>query len=137
MAAPPTPAATGRRTTRQRTLLRDLVQELDSFLTAQQIHQELRDRGESVGLATVYRNLQVLADDNELDTLRDEDGEMRYRQCSPKHHHHLVCRSCGRVEEVKGPSVERWAADAAQRHGFTDVEHTVEVFGFCPACRPS
>ncbi len=126
--------AGARRSTKQRTLLRQLVQESESFLTAQQIHHELRSRGEQVGLATVYRNLQVLAEEDALDTLRGEDGEVRYRQCSPRHHHHLVCRSCGRVVEVRGPAVERWASRAAEEHGFTDVAHTVEIFGHCPDC---
>ncbi|MXG90926.1 Fur family transcriptional regulator [Nocardioides flavescens] len=126
--------AEGRRSTRQRSLLRELVGETTAFTSAQQLHQVLRERGESVGLATVYRNLQVLVEDGEVDTLRGEDGEVLYRQCSPRHHHHLVCRGCGRVEEVQGPAVERWADRAAEEHGFTDVAHTVEIFGLCPAC---
>ena len=133
MAAAPSPAD-GRRSTRQRSLLRELVSENDAFRGAQELHRLLRERGESVGLATVYRNLQVLVEDGEVDTLRGEDGEVLYRQCSPQHHHHLVCRGCGRVEEVRGPAVEQWADRAASAHGFTDVAHTVEIFGLCPAC---
>lgn len=112
-----------------------VLDEADAFRSAQQIHHELRSRGASVGLSTVYRNLQTLAEADEVDTLRNEDGEVLYRQCRPDHHHHLVCRSCGRVEEIAGPAVERWADQAATAHGFTDVAHTVEVFGLCPACR--
>ena len=134
-AAPTSSAPTGRRTTRQRAIVRDVLEESDAFRSAQQIHHVLRSRGESVGLSTVYRNLQALAEADEVDTLRNEDGEVLYRQCSMKHHHHLVCRTCGRVEEVKGPAVERWADEAAARHDFTDVAHTVEIFGVCPACR--
>ena len=95
------------------------MQDTDAFLTAQEIHERLRSRGERVGLATVYRNLQVMTQDDELDTLRGEDGEVRYRQCSPKHHHHLVCRGCGRVVEIKGPAVERWAVEPDKRPGRT------------------
>jgi Fur family ferric uptake transcriptional regulator len=50
------------------------------------------------------------------------------------HHHHLVCRSCGRSVEVEGPEVEAWASSVAAQHGFTDVSHTVEVFGTCQVC---
>ncbi len=124
----------GRRSSVKRTAVRDIVSELDSFLSAQEIHHLLRDKGESVGLSTVYRNLQTLADDDEVDTLRNEEGEVLYRKCSPKHHHHLVCRSCGRVEEIEGPAVEKWAQRAATEHGFVDASHTVEIFGLCPAC---
>lgn len=118
-------------------MVRDAIGETDAFQSAQQIFQTLRSRGETVGLATVYRNLQLLAEDEDLDTLRNEDGEILYRMCSPRHHHHLVCRACGRVEEVSGPAVEAWADEAAAEHGFRDVSHTLEIFGICPQHRAS
>ena len=123
-----------RRSTRQRTVVRELVAELDTLSSAQDIHQLLRSRGESVGLSTVYRNLQVLTEDGEVDSVRNEAGEVLYRQCSPKHHHHLVCRSCGKAVELTGPTVEKWAKDSADKHGFTDVSHTLEIFGLCADC---
>jgi len=59
-----------------------------------------------------------------------------YRLCGQtrSHHHHLVCRTCGRTEEIEGAAVERWAAQVAHEHGFTDVDHTVELLGLCAAC---
>lgn len=123
-----------RRSTRQRALVRELVSELDSLASAQEIHAQLRARGESVGLSTVYRTLQTLSEDAEIDSVRNEAGEVLYRQCSPQHHHHLVCRQCGRTVELTGPAVERWAHAAADEHGFTDVSHTVEIFGLCAEC---
>ena len=95
----------------------------------------LRARGERVGLATVYRTLQGLAQAAEVDVLRSADGEAVYRRCtSGEHHHHLVCRTCGRTVEVAGPAVERWAEKVAAEHGFAEVSHTLEVFGTCAAC---
>jgi Fur family ferric uptake transcriptional regulator len=130
-----TTADVGVRRSRKRTLVHDLVAGLDMFTSAQDIHQILRERGEGMGLSTVYRNLQVLAEAREVETLRSEDGEVLYRKCEVRqHHHHLVCRRCGRAIEVQGPAVERWADRAAQDHGFSDVSHTVEIFGVCPAC---
>ena len=90
--------------------------------------------GDNVGLSTVYRTLQALADGGEVDMLRTEDGEAVYRRCSATHHHHLVCRVCGRTVEVEGPTVERWADGVAGEHGFTEVSHTLEIFGTCPDC---
>ncbi|WP_242610942.1 Fur family transcriptional regulator [Blastococcus saxobsidens] len=131
----PAPAdLSGRRSTRQRSALVALLEELDEFRSAQDLHALLRARGDAVGLATVYRTLQSLVDDGQLDVLRSTDGEAAYRRCSPSHHHHLVCRSCGRTVEVADPPVERWAARMAAEHGFTDVQHQVEVFGTCAAC---
>jgi Fur family ferric uptake transcriptional regulator len=128
----PTPGMT--RTTRQRSEVLTLLAETDGFRSAQQLHATLRERGAGVGLTTVYRTLQVLADAGEVDMMRLPGGEQLYRRCSPTHHHHLVCRGCGRTEEVAGPAVESWADRVAAQHGFVDVDHTVEVFGTCAEC---
>jgi Fur family ferric uptake transcriptional regulator len=122
------------RNTRQRRAVVAILGDLDGFASAQEIHDILTKRGESVGLSTVYRSLQSLADSEEVDALRNDDGEVLYRQCSAGHHHHLVCRSCGRTVEVEGPTVERWADRIAGENGFQDVAHTLEIFGTCDAC---
>ena len=137
MTASPTAESPGRRPTRQRSALLALLGDLDGFRSAQELHAMLRERGESVGLATVYRGLQALVDDEQVDVLRADDGEASYRRCSPVHHHHLVCRECGRTVEVADAPVERWAARIAAEHGFADVQHRVEVFGTCGDCAAS
>ncbi|WP_336028695.1 Fur family transcriptional regulator [Geodermatophilus sp. FMUSA9-8] len=134
MSGPETTEAPARRQTRQRTAVLALLEQQDGFRSAQDLHALLRERGDAVGLATVYRALQALVDDGLLDVLRNDDGEASYRRCSPVHHHHLVCRSCGTTVEVADAPVERWAARVAAEHGFTDVSHQVEVFGTCAAC---
>jgi Fur family ferric uptake transcriptional regulator len=92
----------------------------------------------NVGLSTVYRHLQAFADRGLADVIHTADGETVYRFCGPsadsKHHHHLVCRGCGRAEEVEARPVERWTEQIAATHGYADVNHTVEVFGVCPDC---
>ena len=123
------------RPTRQRRAVAEAMASFDDFRSAQEIHDLLGRRGEQVGLATVYRTLQRLAEAGEVDVLRTEDGEALYRRCSGRHHHHLVCRSCGRTVEVAGPTVENWADGVAAEHGFSDVSHTLEIFGTCPDCR--
>lgn len=127
------PGAT--RNTRQRAEVLALLDATDGFRSAQQLHAALRDRGVGVGLTTVYRTLQLLSDAGEVDQMRLPDGEQLYRRCGRTgHHHHLVCRVCGRTVEVEGPAVERWAQQQAQRHGFTDVDHTLEILGTCATC---
>jgi Fur family transcriptional regulator, ferric uptake regulator len=123
------------RPTKQRTAVAAALASMDGFTSAQALHEVLRTRGESVGLTTVYRHLQALADAGEVDALRTDEGETVYRQCVQEdHHHHLVCRSCGATVEVSGPAVEAWASAVAAEHGFTDVSHTLEVFGTCTRC---
>ena len=122
------------RRTRQRAAVDEILSHLEEFRTAQQIHDVLRHQGDSVGLTTVYRTLQAMVDTGELDALRNDDGETAYRRCSSGHHHHLVCRSCGRTVEVSGPAVERWASAVAEEHGFREVSHDLEIFGTCGSC---
>ena len=119
---------------RQRTAVRDELSRVDAFRSAQEIHASLRVAGHRIGLTTVYRALQSLADADEVDVLRTDDGEATYRACSAGHHHHLVCRHCGTTVEVEGRAVETWAERVAQENGFVDVAHTVEVFGTCGEC---
>lgn len=123
-----------RRPTRQRTAIEADVDRSDEFRSAQQIHASLVARGDKIGLATVYRTLQAMVDEEALDSLRTDDGEIVYRRCSTGHHHHLVCRDCGRTVEVEGPAVERWADKVSAEHGFSDVSHTLELFGRCGDC---
>ncbi|MER5882333.1 transcriptional repressor [Streptomyces sp. NPDC001941] len=123
------------RSTRQRAAVSAALSEVDEFRSAQELHDMLKHQGASVGLTTVYRTLQSLADAGEVDVLRTSDGEAVYRRCSSgEHHHHLVCRACGKAVEVEGPAVEQWAESVAAQHGFVNVAHTVEIFGTCAEC---
>lgn len=130
---------TGRtRATKQGSAVRDALRDAGGFRSAQDVYASLRAEGGSVGLSTVYRHLQSLVDGGVVDVIHTADGEATYRYCGTpgesRHHHHLVCRSCGRTEEIEGRVVERWAGEVAERHGYADVDHTVELFGTCPRC---
>ena len=124
-----------RRSTTQRTAIIEALAGSPEFRSAQDLHAALRADGSSVGLATVYRALQSMVTDGELDTVRTATGEVLYRQCERTgHHHHLVCRSCGSTQELAAPMVEKWAAGVAQEYGYTDIDHQVELFGLCADC---
>ncbi|HEX4190423.1 MAG TPA: transcriptional repressor [Marmoricola sp.] len=122
------------RPTRQRRAVVAVLEECGEFRSAQEIHEVLRGGGDNVGLSTVYRALQAMAEAGEIDMLRSEAGEAVYRRCSSSHHHHLVCRTCGRTVEVEGPAVEKWTRGVAEKHGFREVSHTLEIFGTCAHC---
>jgi Fur family ferric uptake transcriptional regulator len=126
----------GVRATRQRGAIIALLDTVGEFRSAQELHDELRRRGANIGLTTVYRTLQALAAADLVDMVRTDTGESVYRRCAaPHHHHHLVCRDCGSAVEVSGREVEAWAADVAAAHGFSEVSHTIELFGTCADCR--
>ena len=123
------------RSTRQRAAISSLLEKLDDFRSDQDLHDELRRRGENIGLTTVYRTLQSMAAAGVVDTLRTDTGESVYRRCSDDHHHHLVCRGCGSTIEVGDHEVESWATEVATKHGFSDINHTIEISGICANCR--
>ncbi len=124
-----------RHATRQGEAINEVLDEVSEFRTPQEIHGELRRRGRRVGLTTVYRHLALLADRGAVDVLRTASGQTVYRRCAAEsHHHHLICRSCGKTVEFEGPEVERWAEAVARAARFHDVSHTVEVFGTCEDC---
>jgi Fur family ferric uptake transcriptional regulator len=128
------------RSTRQGGAVRDALNAAGGFCSAQDVYATLRANGDAVGLSTVYRHLQTLVDAGLVDVIHTPEGETTYRYCGepgPGHHHHLVCRSCGRTEAVEGRAIERWAGEVAERYGYTDVDHTVELFGRCPKCSAS
>src|ERR1700712_1367068 len=123
------------RSTRQRAAISALLENVEEFRSAQELHDELRRRGEGIGLTTVYRTLQSMAAAGLLDTLRTDSGESVYRRCSEHHHHHLVCRTCGTTLEVEGAAADAWAAEVATKYGYADVSHTIEIYGTCSGCR--
>ena len=123
------------RATRQRGAIIALLDTVEEFRSAQELHDELRRRGENIGLTTVYRTLQSLAAADLVDMVRTDTGESVYRRCAAGHHHHLVCRVCGSAVEVSGREVEAWATEVAAAHGFSEVSHTIELFGTCADCR--
>lgn len=124
-----------RRVTSQRAALAGVLAGTDEFATAQELHEALRAAGARVGLATVYRTLADLVASGDIDTLRSPAGETLYRRCGDaEHHHHLVCRVCGRTVEVTAPAVEHWAKSVARTYGFSDIDHEIELFGVCAAC---
>lgn len=123
------------RVTKQRRAVSAALDSLDDFVSTQELYRLLQNQGTSVSLATAYRILQSMADDGQVDVLRNGDGEAVYRRCAVTgHHHHLLCRNCGKAVEVEAPAVETWASRIAAEHGYTEVAHTVEIFGLCPEC---
>lgn len=128
-------SAEASRATRQRAALAAILDEVETFLSAQEIHTRLRAGNHKVGLTTVYRNLQAMVERGELDALRKSDGEVIYRKCAAgDHHHHLVCRGCGYSVEIENDDLEAWTRRTARRHGFTETTHDLEIYGLCGDC---
>ena len=132
----------GQRLTPQRERMLELFERLGEgrHLSAEEAHQRLRGRGEQVSLATVYRTLRLLSGMGLLKELElAEGGGRRFELAGQdqRHHHHLVCVRCGRIEEFENPAVLLAAETAAARHGFRLLEGVLNVRALCPACTGS
>ena len=117
------------RNTRQRTLLTELVSTQQHAFTAEQLWTAARESGGPVGLATVYRTLALLESEERVRRL----DRGRFIACEPGHHHHLVCVSCGAVQETElcaAPSV----TEVRRRHGFVVQRHEADLYGVCENC---
>lgn len=110
------------------------LQQAGGFASAQEVHQLITGKGDRIGLTTIYRALQSLQEENLVDVLRREDGEAIYRLCGEAHHHHLVCKKCGRTVEIYGGAIEKWADAVADEYSFREVEHSADLFGTCSQC---
>lgn len=124
----------GLRTTRQRLAVIAALAGSDEFKSAQEWCEVIRRQGGAVGLTTVYRAMQALVESGEVDVVFGDDGESKFRRCSSGHHHHLICRQCGKTVEIEAPQVERWARSVAAEHNFTAEQHTLEISGLCAEC---
>jgi len=126
--------APGRGTTQRSAVLATLGSS-GRFRTAQEIYSELRQSGARVGLTTVYRHLQKLADSGVIHAVQTASRQTAYRQCSTTApHHHLICVGCGAGIEITGTEMDDWVESQAVRLGYSDVSHSLEIRGLCPAC---
>ena len=125
---------TEKRNTWQKTAVLDELSNTEEFVSAQELHQKISKSGKKLGLTTVYRALTEMVEQGLADSLSISDGEMRYRICTPEHHHHLICRVCGKTVEFDLPGFEELAQSVAVQNSFTELSHEIELFGLCKDC---
>jgi len=114
----------------------ELLGRQNCCLSAQEIFDRLRGARRPVGIASVYRTLDTLADLRLVKRIDAGDGIARYEPSPPDgdHHHHLVCRDCGKVEAFSDPRLERALDRVADGVGYAVEEHEVVLTGACSDC---
>lgn len=122
--------------TRQRDRVAEVLLSSDDHLSVGQIRSQLRAEGEPVGLATIYRTLDLLVQSG---LVRAHDFGQGYRRFEPMpeqaHHEHLICVRCGKVEEFAHERLERMLPIIADEYGFQPERHRVEIYGVCRDCQ--
>lgn len=122
--------------TRQRDLVAQAVFLADDHPSVDGIRRSLKDRGERVGTATVYRTLDLLVESGLVRAHDFGDGFKRYESVpSQAHHEHLICERCGRVVEFQNERLERMLPIIADEHAFQHGRHRIEIYGVCRECR--
>ena len=123
--------------THQREAVAQVLFSAEAHLSADDVEGELRKRGERIGKATVYRTLDLLVKSNLVDEFDFGEGFRRYEHRLRKQpgHQHLICQSCGGVEEFAMPELPAIEARAARELGFRPQRHRLEIFGLCRSCQ--
>jgi Fur family ferric uptake transcriptional regulator len=112
-----------------------LLADRGGHFTAEDVVREAKGRRLAVGRATVFRALELFEELGLVERLDLPNGSHAYVVCAPSHHHHIVCTSCGRTENVGDLGLERIADEVAARTGFALDSHRIELYGLCPSCR--
>ncbi len=122
--------------TRQRDLVAQTVFLSDDHPSVEAILRRLKDRGEAVGTATVYRTLELLVESGLVRAHDFGEGFKRYEPMPAQtHHEHLICDRCGGVVEFQNERLERMLPIIADEHAFQHSHHRVEIYGVCRDCR--
>ena len=125
-------------TSQRQIILQTFLDHPQQHLSAEDIYGIVRKEASELGLATVYRTLELLSDLEVLQKIDFGDGRHRYEineTSSPHHHHHLICLACGSVREFEDDLLESLENAVALKSNFTIVDHQLKFYGYCGECR--
>ena len=131
----------GLKVTSQRLMVMNILASYpDSHLTAEEIYDRVKTDYPEIGLATVYRTIQLLLELHLIDRINLDDGFVRYEignlgtGMSRHHHHHLICLKCGKVESFQDDLLEKLEQRITVTTGFKVADHEVKFYGYCKEC---
>ena len=124
-------------TSQRQTILRTFLDNVDRHLSAEEVYTLVKNQYPDIGLATVYRTLDILAEISILQKNDFGDGRIRYEVCrqDEHHHHHLICLRCGKVTEFDDDLLESLEALIAKKTKFRVLDHELKFYGYCRACQ--
>jgi Fur family ferric uptake transcriptional regulator len=129
-------ASRGLKATRQRDLIVETFFSTSGHLSVDELLDKAKERDPTLGAATVYRTMKILADAGLASARHFEGGQTRYEAALDRHHHdHLICTSCGNITEFENERIEELQDRVASEHGFTVTHHKLELYGLCSACK--
>jgi Fur family ferric uptake transcriptional regulator len=121
--------------TKEREAILRAFMEAQRHVTAEELHDEMKAKGLAIGIATVYRTLNLFCQCGLAEQRQFGDSHTRYELTyNVTHHDHLICTQCHQIIEFENPDIERLQEDVAARHNFTIYRHKLELYGLCAAC---
>ncbi len=127
-----------RATDQRMQILQVIGENSDKHLSNEEIHELVRNVNQDIGLATIYRTTQLLAQLGILTTLSLGDGKERYeikKETEGHTHHHLICSICGNVSEVQEDLLDELEKKVFVEHGFHVLDHQLKFVGVCADCK--
>lgn len=125
-------------TPQRQIILETFVAHQDEHLSAEDVHMIVRQHSTEIGLATVYRTLELFSELEVLQKMDFGDGRSRYEineKSTPHHHHHLICLTCGKVKEFEDDLLETLETTISRKSNFMIVDHQVKFYGYCQECK--
>lgn len=123
------------RETAPRRAVAALIANRHGHFTAADLIADARLSNVPIGRATVFRTLDLLAEQGSLERLDLPSGEHAYVACAPQeHHHHVVCRNCAKSVEVADSGLQSVVREIGAQSGFRIDSHRLELYGLCPEC---
>lgn len=129
-------AAKGLKSTKQRDIILDSFLASRHHVSTEELYLKLKENNSGIGFATVYRTLKLFAESGIAREIQLGDGQTRYEHLhAGEHHDHLVCTRCGAIVEFENETIEKLQKEIAKEHGFTIMNHKLELYGVCAKCR--
>ncbi|MBA3779711.1 MAG: transcriptional repressor [Chloroflexi bacterium] len=125
----------GHRLTEPRRAVAELIAQRQGHFTAADLVADARSRRLGIGRATIFRALELFTELNLVERLDLPSGDHAYVGCMRRHHHHVVCSSCGRTTEVEDHGMQTVVSEVGRQTGYRIDAHRVELFGICPSCQ--
>lgn len=124
-------------TPQRRVIMQAFLDYSEKHLSAEDIYGIVKEKNPDIGLATIYRTLDLLAELGILQKMNFGDGRSRYEfsEDHVHHHHHLICLKCGMVQEFEDDALENLEQEIAQKSGFTITDHQLKFYGHCKKCK--
>lgn len=129
-------SAKGLKSTKQRDIILDCFLSCQQHISTEELYLKLKENSTGIGFATVYRTLKLFAESGIAREIQFGDGQTRYEHLQAgEHHDHLVCTRCGAIVEFENETIEKLQSEVARQHGFTIMNHKLELYGFCAGCK--